>query len=171
MYIPCKVCDRGSLAAKKIFRLSGPVVFIGYVLLIPSICGILISALMLLVVAISSVAHPYIVSNARNQAIANMQRVNVPERTIGAVLERRDDLLEPQLGSDSLSDIQKRWVRDSREKLKGSNENTVFGVVVGGSFSVLLGIASMVGGLLGWLLVMKKRVLQCNLCSAVVNAS
>ena len=36
---------------------------------------------------------------------------------------------------------------------------------------IAIGIACFVGGLLGWLLVMKKRVLQCPVCGAVVNAS
>jgi hypothetical protein len=47
-----------------------------------------------------------------------------------------------------------------------------FGVrVFGSGFIIAIGIASFVGGLLGWLLVMRKRVLQCNVCGAVVNAS
>lgn len=57
------------------------------------------------------------------------------------------------------------------------NNNALPAAVVGllgiiGSLSAIgLGIASFVGGLLGWLLVMKKRVLQCDYCGAVVNAS
>jgi len=43
--------------------------------------------------------------------------------------------------------------------------------VLGATFAITLGIASFVGGLLGWLLVMKKRVLRCSVCSATVNAS
>jgi len=36
---------------------------------------------------------------------------------------------------------------------------------------IAIGIACFVGGLLGWLLVMKKRVLQCSVCGAVISAS
>jgi hypothetical protein len=43
----CKVCDRGALIKKHIFRMSSPVVAIGFILLIPSILGIVFSALML----------------------------------------------------------------------------------------------------------------------------
>jgi len=42
---------------------------------------------------------------------------------------------------------------------------------LGGGLAIALGIASFVGGLIGWLLVMKRQVLQCSVCSAVVNAS
>jgi len=38
-------------------------------------------------------------------------------------------------------------------------------------FLILLAIASFVGGLLGWLLIMKKKILSCSHCSAVVPAS
>jgi len=37
--------------------------------------------------------------------------------------------------------------------------------------AIIMGVTSFVGGLLGWLLVMKKRILQCTFCGAVVNAS
>jgi hypothetical protein len=44
-------------------------------------------------------------------------------------------------------------------------------VVVGMSWAVLALIASLVSGLLGWLLTMKKRILQCDHCGAVIPAS
>jgi hypothetical protein len=43
--------------------------------------------------------------------------------------------------------------------------------VVGGGISLFIIIMSFVGGLLGWLLIMRKRVLQCTRCGAVVPAS
>jgi hypothetical protein len=42
----CKVCERGQLIPKKIFRMSGPVVVIGFILLIPSVLGMLAATLM-----------------------------------------------------------------------------------------------------------------------------
>jgi hypothetical protein len=86
--------------------MSGPVVLIGYVLLIPSVLGIIASVIMFL--QISSVA-------AR------------------------------------------------------TNADTAAGLA--GGFFIVLGLAFLVSGLLGWLLIMKKQVLQCNVCRAVVNAA
>ena len=43
--IRCKVCDAGTLLQRKKYRMSGPVVAIGYILLVPSILGILISVM------------------------------------------------------------------------------------------------------------------------------
>jgi len=103
--IGCKVCDKGSLVPRKKHRLSGPVVVIGYILLIPSILGIIISAMSLFFV--SSSARP---------------------------------------GSEAATGL-------------------------AGGFFIFLGIAFFVGGLLGWLLIMKKSILQCTVCGAVINAA
>jgi hypothetical protein len=40
-----------------------------------------------------------------------------------------------------------------------------------GGILVFFALAAFVGGLLGWLLIMKKKVLICPHCSAVVPAS
>ena len=40
----CRVCGQGVLIPKQVYRLSGPVVAIGYILLIPSFIGIYLSA-------------------------------------------------------------------------------------------------------------------------------
>ena len=47
MNVKCKVCDRGEMVRRKRYRMSGIVVFIGYVLLVPSVFGCLIGALAL----------------------------------------------------------------------------------------------------------------------------
>jgi len=88
--------------------MSGPAVVIGYIFLVPSVLGMLFSALMFLV---------------------------------------------------SLS-------------AAGGDDKGGAGVaVIGGGFAIFTGLVCFIGGLVGWLLVMKKRVLQCSVCSAVVNAS
>jgi hypothetical protein len=107
--ITCGVCNQGTLVRKKVYRMSGPVVAIGFILLIPSVIGIIISGVMLFGV----------VSAGGN-------------------------------ASDTASQA---------------------AVGIGVGVAAFFGIASFVGGLVGWLLVMKKRVLQCSFCGAVVNAS
>ncbi|MEI6806855.1 MAG: LysM peptidoglycan-binding domain-containing protein [Myxococcaceae bacterium] len=47
----------------------------------------------------------------------------------------------------------------------------IVGGVFGAGFSVFISLSSFAGGLLGWLLVMKKTVLQCTHCSSTVAAS
>ena len=111
-YPTCKICDRGTLMPRKIRRLSGPAVAIGYILLIPSILGMAACAILFIVsllAAITSAAHESVFATAF-------------------------------VGTWSLA-------------------------VVSG------GIGCFVFGLVGWLLVMKKHVLQCVYCGAVVDAA
>lgn len=107
--LTCRVCTQGSLEKKRISRMSTPVVIIGYIILTPSVIGIIISALMLFGV----------ISAASNS-------------------------------TDSASQA---------------------GAGIAAGMVIFFGIGCFVAGLLGWLLVMKKRVLQCSTCGAVVNAS
>jgi len=105
----CKVCDKGTLQQKTVFRLGGIIATIGFILLIPSFLGMLFGGLMML----STFSAGYLATTADAAGV------------IGA------------LGSSSLC---------------------VF-------------ISSFVGGLLGWLLILRKKILQCNNCGATVAAS
>ncbi len=100
--IKCKICDVGVLKKTNHYRMSGVVVTIGYILLIPSFLGMTISGIMFVFSLASSAV--------------------------------------PDIGSS--------------------------GLIVSGT-SLLVFVFCLVGGLLGWLLVMKKKVLQCTNCEAV----
>lgn len=101
----CKICDRGELAPSKVRRLSGPAVVIGYILLIPSVLGMIACGAMLIMI--------FAVSTPSDNADAAV---------IGT------------------------------------------GMVIAGF------VGCFVSGLLGWLLVMKKDVLQCDNCGATISA-
>jgi hypothetical protein len=96
---------------RKIRRLSGPAVAIGYILLIPSILGMAACAILLVISLLAGVA--------------------------------------------------------------GAAHGSAFATAFAGTWSIAMvssGIGFFVFGLLGWLLIMKKHVLQCGYCGAVVNA-
>lgn len=103
--IICKTCDIGTLYKIRKHRMSGVVVVIGYILLIPSILGVLLMAL----------------------SVAMLHTGTATSSSAGA----------------SLAD----------------------GVLVA------FAIAFFVSGLVGWLLVMKKDILQCGHCGATIAAS
>ncbi len=164
----CKTCDQGTLEQKKIFRMSGPVVFIGFIFLIPSVLGMIASALMFFGVMSSSVSD---VTRARNEAVTEMRANDVPESIVTAVVAGQDEQIDRLMRAQDLDQARRSWVRDAQEKIRTGNVTSGAGVLFGGGFALALGIASFVGGLLGWLLVMRKRVLQCSVCRAVVSAS
>lgn len=97
----CQQCN-DIMTPKKIHRLSTPVAIIGYIFLIPSIIGIAIGALIVL--------------------------------------------------------------------LGLASGDAATGIFAGG-FGLFLALGAFVSGLFGWILVMKKKILKCESCGAVVNAA
>lgn len=98
----CRTCGIGTLRLEKRFRMSTPVVVIGYIFLIPSVLGVLIF-------------------------VMTMFRLADTSNTSGSTMAS--------------------------------------------GIAFFFAVAFFVSGLLGWLLVMKKKVLACTHCSAVVPAS
>jgi len=103
----CRTCGVGALRLEKRYRLSTPVVVIGYILLIPSVLGVLFFIVTM-----------FMLANASN-----------------------------------------------------ANANAASGATMATGLAFFFAVAFFVSGLLGWLLVMKKKVLVCTNCSAVVPAS
>jgi zinc ribbon protein len=98
----CRTCGVGTLRLEKRYRMSTPVVAIGYILLVPSVLGVIV----------------YVLSIVRIAGLSN---------------------------SDASA--------------------------MASGILVFFALAAFVGGLLGWLLIMKKKVLCCTHCSAIVPAS
>jgi hypothetical protein len=238
----CKVCERGQLSPKKIFRMSGPVVTIGFILLVPSVLGKLAATLMFFRViayngnessgttterlnpAVSALPQPQDSQpswdlqsdnefrRACAVGVTESQRESNKFPTLPAVVQTCECTLDAsEAANDFSSDTIKasaglcalRWLRedvgmpDEKRKIpylqvyksytdplgyqdalarqknteqQASPTSLTWFHLLGSTFAIVLGIVSFVGGLLGWLLVMKKRVLQCSVCSATVSA-
>jgi hypothetical protein len=150
--------------------MNGPVVVIGFILLIPSILGMLASALVLFGVFSIGGAES---TRAKGEAVIAMRHARFPETLINAIVDGRDADVDAWLSENGqhLSGEQVEWVREAQRGVHSHLTGSALALFLGSGFSVWFGIVSFVGGLLGWLLVMKKRVLQCSVCGAVVNAS
>jgi hypothetical protein len=206
-YLTCKICDSGTLSSKKIFRMSGPAVAIGFILLIPSIFGMIASALML-VGAINIGENESTAATAGpNQSYQSTFDANFRQSCAKSFRQNyylsagipASSTLTEQYCECTLSTFKQTGSETNAAQtcIQRSNDGTIGSVgpnvdalysgvppresqdgaatslarFFGVSFSVVMGISSFVGGLLGWLLVMRKRVLQCDVCGAVVNAS
>jgi hypothetical protein len=201
----CKICDSGTLRLKEVRRLSGPAVAIGFILLIPSVLGMLSCAAML--VAFNTSVGPALGINANGSRQPHQSAFDADFRRSCAQSTRLRSQNQGRLPSQQLIEEYCECALSSYKE-SGSvgetaelctqrvNEGTldtpsrdvdalysgaVSNVkryaplaavsVLGNAFFIGLGVACFVSGLLGWLLVMKKRVLQCDVCGAVVNAS
>lgn len=86
--IPCKICDRGELVRKRVYRMSAPVVVIGYILVTPSVIGVLFSGYMLW----ESIAQVIEERDlAQNEAVSQMRQVGIPATLIGYVTSEQHD--------------------------------------------------------------------------------
>ena len=180
IHIQCKICDRGALIPRTKFRMSPPVVAIGFLLLIPSVVGIAGSlAILGASASLGSATHQGPSSSARNTAVRNLLQYDVPRNVINAVVVGDERAIDNWLHRDinthgRVTYMQEEAVRRAQAELRQDSSGSHIEAAArlfGGVSSVVLGLISFVGGLLGWLLVMRKRVLQCGLCGAVVGAS
>ena len=161
----CGTCHIGHLIKCKQYRMSTPVVIIGYILLVPSILGI-ITGIVAFILTSTSVAD---VTSALNQTSSQiLTNAGVPKDIIDTV--NSGTTLSP----DQLAKLtpQQKQAVDSATIGK-SAVCCGLGIVASLAGFGALGAAliSFIGGLLGWILIMKKRVLQCHKCGAVVAAS
>jgi hypothetical protein len=132
----CHVCAGEDLINQKVYRLSGPAVVIGYILLIPSFIGIALNVIFLIVIGAGATG-PAISSSAMQEAMMN-----------------NDPTLDPAIAEEAA--------------------NTFAGCTccLGGLLGIgpVVGmILCFVGGLLGWILIMKKKVMVCRNCKTIVS--
>jgi hypothetical protein len=165
--VPCKTCDQGTLNLRKVHRMTGPAVTIGYILLVPSILGILFSIGFFLVTmaGAASVVNQEKLTPATVQNLRNLQ---VPTGMISELQKGEHASVEAKRG---LSAEQANAVSTAESEADAHMAaGGCFGAC-GTGMAAIMAVVSFVGGLIGWLLVMKKQVLVCSACSAVTNAS
>lgn len=161
----CKVCDKGELQKKKTYRLSGPAVVIGYIFLIPCFFGMLLGIMMLISTgSAGSVQGDQIKQEFRNE----LQSALIPQPIITKLVNgnepSQNELLE-------LNEDQMKALEDAKTTHNAKTAGTAIGTGLAGGLSLFVIITSFVGGLLGWILTMKKKVLKCKTCGAIVQAS
>jgi hypothetical protein len=145
--------------------MSSPVVAIGFILLIPSAFGMLVGAFMLF---FTGAAATQTSASGERKIRAQLVAQNIPEPIINEVVSGEpvsDNQLTP------LTYQQRAAVQEAESSRLGQKIGAGTATVVAGGFSMLIIVAAFVGGLLGWLLIMRKRVLQCASCGAIVPAS
>ena len=161
--IKCKTCDSGTLVRRKKYRMSGVVVLIGYILVIASIIGILVGVIGIVG---SGSAGTSSKQASRTRVESELRAANVPVTVIAKLKDNRNTLGVSDTAR--LNGTQRAAIRSASLTLAASDAGTTIGVGIAAGFSVFVVVASLVGGLLGWLLIMKKSVLQCDNCGATV---
>lgn len=185
--------------------MSGPVVAIGYILLVPSILGLVIRVMFRELNASSagvqraetsesslpvqssfdgsfrkSCASAYRQKNLETGYTASQRQIE--QYCECALSQNKETSSELEAAQTCLQRSREGTLEESTQDVDAfysnptshrSSDDAAINIArfIGRKFAISIGIDSFVGGLLGWLLVMRKRVLQCNVCGAVVNAS
>jgi hypothetical protein len=161
--IKCKTCDVGTLVQRKKYRMSSVVVLIGYIIVIPSVLGVLFGVFGLVG---SGSAGSSGMQATRTRVASELRAASVPQPVIDKLNNNANGLAVGDTAR--LTGRQRSAVRNASLTLVASDAGTAVGTGLVAGFSVFIMIGSLVGGLLGWLLIMKKSVLQCDRCGATV---
>jgi hypothetical protein len=161
--VKCKTCDVGVMSRKSVHRLSWPVVAIGYVFVVPSLLGMLFGCLLLVVGRVE----------ASSASEATRERLTLDLRNAGLTEPVISDVVNGnEVDTDALPTYDQQFaVLEAQESLVATNAGGGVGALMSFGVAIVMFIGSFVGGLLGYLLIMKKRILQCSNCEAVVQAS
>src|SRR5262249_11590595 len=104
------------------------------------------------------------VEGAHSRAASKLKAAGVSQAVAARILDGTasdDDLA-------SLSRDQLEAARVARSSLRGGTAGAGLAGAMAGGVWLCFGVTAFVGGLLGWLLTMKKSVLRCSYCRAVV---
>lgn len=156
----CRICDSGALRLRKKFRMSLPVVLIGIMFLIPSVFGVLLGTVSLVSTVVIGVQAT---RNAETEVRQILRNAQVPAHVADKVVAME------QLSREERNALNGRQ-RDAVMRAESRYMGTALGSAMTGGFSLAIIIGSFTGGLLGWLLIMRKKVLQCTHCDATVEA-
>jgi len=162
--IPCRVCGQGYLYNVKVHRMSGPAVVIGYLLLVPSLLGILLC----LGFIVASWVGAFASHGLPPYTLQGLKEAKVPAE-LQHKLREGDPVTETEMAR--LTSHQKREVELANRELEAPQLEYGFFAACGTGVALVGALLSFLGGLLGWLLVMKKRVLMCNFCRTTLDAS
>ena len=162
--IQCRVCGQGYLFNVKVHRLSGPAVAIGYLLLMPSLLGILLC----LGFITASWVGVYANHGLSPHTLQGLREAKVPAQLQQSLIAGHP-VAEAEMAG--LTADQKREVQYANGDIEASRFGSGIFAACGTGVALIGAVLSFMGGLFGWLLVMRKRVLMCNYCRAAIDAT
>lgn len=147
----------------KVYRRSPPVVAIGYLVLIPSLLGVLFC----FGIVVASWVGAYTEHGLSPTAVESLKKAGVP-RELQKKLQGGHSISEKEIAG--LNPDQKLEVLSANSAIiRSEAENGLF-AMCGTSMALAAVIPFLLGGLIGWILVTKNPVLMCNCCRATISA-
>ena len=164
----CRTCGQGVLVGKSRFRMSMPAVVLGFIFLGLAALALLIGAVGFLATGKATADS---VTSIESKTRARLRMAAVPEPVVVDVVDVVAGRAPSAAQLASLSGRQRAEVQDARTALMSSTLGSGGGALIAGGISFAFLMLGLVGGVIGGLLVMKKRVLECSACQASIAAA
>ena len=172
--LACEKCGQGAMEPKKLFRLSGCLVAIGYFLLTVSFGCLGLSCVigLLMLVGAGTTATAAVATDSTKIVIEAMQKANCPKWSLDEVRS-----------TGRLSEASQEGLTQNQ---RNAYLGTVAGVAIGRAGGVaasgmagLLGVGGIVAAfctgipsfIVGFLLVLKRKVMACNRCGYLYDVA
>ena len=149
---------------RKIFRLGGCVAALGFMTVLASLAAAGVALLGFLFTGAATVGSA--------QSLDEVMCQNLVDHGVPAPIASRVISGPPltQKEREALTQDQRRRVEVMEQNRLQTRAATGVFALLGGGTSICLGSAGFIGLVLGFLLMLRKRVLQCGNCGAVVAA-
>lgn len=164
--IACRVCGRaGGLVYQKVRKFSPPLVVIGWLLLVPSFLGVSCGGMTLLATAGAAAGSAQDLEREYADSLSTIEGLSDQQvQTIAAKGVRPD---RPQLTALGLNSSQADAVIRAHGLRSAGQAGAAVGTGLVGSFGIFVVATSFIGGVFGWLLLLKKKVISCRSCSGI----
>lgn len=163
--IACRVCEAGELVRRRVYRLSGCVVALGWAILLSSGLGVLLGVL-----AVVAGAEAGAEAIGTTEAELELQLV-----AAGFEAESAQRIASGERPTEHSLAALAREDRRLVESVLARRAGSEAGAALGAGLAVSLGAwwigSALLGVLLGLVLTMRRRVLECSRCGATIAAS
>lgn len=163
--VACKACGVGIMQLRKTHRMSGIAVRAGYLLLVASTVSIVLSWVLL---GASGKAASEAVAGKVNRGVTAMRRAGIAEPMIQSVVRSQQLGAADKAGLSAEQLIEVQLVQSA---IAAGIAEAGVGLEIGGGRALFVCASSLLGGLSGVLLVLKKKILRCDTCGAVATTS
>lgn len=164
----CEKCHSQPMVHAKIFRFSGCLVALGFCILVPSLIFLVFAALMALAgTAVTSEFGAQAEREARSKAASDLRAI--PGLPVAVIADFEEDGLIPadRLNSLPSFDVQRsvnRVINAYQASSASAAVGTGAAAVVGGGIVLYFFFASIPALIVGFLLVLRRKVWKCTNC-------
>jgi hypothetical protein len=155
----CTSCNKGSLVKARVRKMNGFLVVVGFLLFIPAVIGLLVGTF-------GALGSGFVASQSKRppeEIRAELKELKVPDATIDRVMNG-----EGELGEDLKGLNQEQQSAVLKARVAKFGKDAPAGIMVGSMVGVA--VVSILVGVVGFILIGKKWVLQCTECPAVLPA-